>query len=245
MKEFLRILVTGESAEDDASLPREAAGRALEWTALGVLAFERIVVPPALVIGIATEPFGWVVLASPRAVRFFGELLLENGIELPPETRVACLGARTAEAAASDGFTPDFVPTEPGSEGFLAEFEARLGRAGARPSVLLPAAEGGRLAIRDRLAALGCPVHRLSLYRSLPRTDLAAQLPEGALSAFGAIVFTSPSSVDALLSQFDLPPGVRVLSLGTFPGEHLARRGVGDVRVLPHGDYQRIGEVLC
>ena len=235
-----KILVTGEPVDDADRFPREAGGRELEWTRLPVLRFERLPVAPELMRTVVEKPFGWVILASPRAVRFWTETLLEHQVDFPLETQVACLGEKTADAAADDGFTPDFYPTEPGTETFLAEFEDLLAQRAEKPSILMPVAEGGRPTIRERLVELGCEVTVVPLYRTLP----VEERPAAAVAGHDALVFTSPSSVDAFLRHFEIPSGVRVVSLGRYTGEHLVRRGVAGARLLPHGDFRRIGDVL-
>lgn len=170
---------------------------------------------------------------------------MEHGIDFPMETQVACIGARTAELANADGFTPDFYPTEPGSEKFLEEFEDLLSNNSVKPRVFLPTAEGGRPLIRERLKELGCEVISVPLYRTLPREDLAREVTQDELKASTLILFTSPSSVDAFTQFFRIPEGVKVGSIGRFTSEHLTKVGIREHQVLPQGDFERIGELLC
>ena len=58
------------------------------------------------------------------------------------------------------------------------------------------------------------------------------------------VLFTSPSSVDAFMKNFALPPEEKIASLGRFTAEHLKKRGVANPKVLPEGDFQRIEEVI-
>jgi len=118
--EPLKIFVTGEHEDLETRAPRALEGRPLQWTQLAVLRFDRLPIEPELVEKLVREPMGWIIFTSPRAVRFWSEVLLENGVDFPLETQVACIGEATAEAASGDGFTPDFYPTEPGTEKFLA-----------------------------------------------------------------------------------------------------------------------------
>jgi uroporphyrinogen-III synthase len=230
-----QVLVTGER-EDWGPMGAEP----IEWKSLPVLRFERLSVSTDFLEHISRKPPEWIVFSSPRAAAFWSETLLATGYELPAETRVACLGNRTAQAAEESGFDVDFAPHEPGTEGFLKAFERT-----ARPSsVLIPAAEGGRRRLGDRLRELGFEVNWFSLYRTLPRTDVAAQWIQLGAASARAIVFTSPSSVDAVLDVCELPPAMKVIAIGAFTGQHLEKRGFLRPPLLPSGDFSRIQEVL-
>lgn len=232
MKPSSRILVTGEH---DESLPS-----GFDWVSLVVLQFERLPVACALLTEAVEKPFDWILFTSPRAVRFWSETWVEKGMDFPLQTQVGCIGESTANAARQDGFDPDFYPTEPGSEAFLAEFEHLLSNTSSKPRILMPVAEKGRLAIPLRLGALGCSVTTVPIYRTSPRQDL--QVPS--LEGFRAVVFTSPSSVDAILSKAAVPEGVQVVGIGRYTCEHLQTLGFSKAKPLPDGAFHRLGEVL-
>jgi uroporphyrinogen-III synthase len=233
-----RVLVTGER-DDWTSLENPSTAKHIEWKSIPVLQYERLLIPESLLERLSQKPFEWIVFTSPRAVRFWSETLLEGGYDLPVETRVACLGERTAEFAEEDGYSVDFQPKEPGTDGFLEEFEKN------RPgSVLIPASEIGRTKLRDRLKQLGFEVAWVPLYRTFARPSLADCLSSEDLAQSDAILFTSPSSVDSVLDQFSLPDSIQVLAIGGFTGRHLESRGFVRPRLLPNGDFSRIAEVL-
>ncbi|MBY0371757.1 uroporphyrinogen-III synthase [bacterium] len=236
-----RVLVTG----DRENWPEIQVGTPpcpVAWEAVSVLSYERLPVDSELLEQLANKPKDWIVFASPRAVAFWTETLLEAGYELPPETRVACIGQKTAEAAEQDGYTVDFCPREPGTEGFLEGFERHL--SGGPSSFVLPAAEGGRSTLRDRLRQLGHEVHSLALYRTQAAEDLSDRLHSIDWSAAQAIVFTSPSSAEAVLARVDLPQDLQVVALGSFTGGFLQRQGFPRPKLLPDSDFARLGEVV-
>lgn len=240
MKKY-RVIVTGDR-EDWSPWVAGSDGPEIEFQSVPVLRYERLPIEPELLERwLSQKPVEWIVFTSPRAVRFWTETLLESGYELPVETRVACLGSRTAEVANEDGYTVDFCPKEPGTDGFLEEFEKNQ-----HPStVLIPAAEGGRPKLKERLKQLGYEVNWVPLYRTLSKQDLSDSLTKEQLEQADAVVFTSPSSVDALLAQFTLPDSIQVLAIGGFTGRHLEDRGFIRPHLVPGGDFSRIGEVLC
>lgn len=234
-----RVIVTGDR-DDWTSLASVGENSSIEWKSVPVLQYDRLPVKAELLERLDNKPVEWIIFTSPRAVRFWSETLMENGYDLPAETRVACLGERTSEVAAEDGFSVDFCPKEPGTDGFLEGFEKST-----KPgTVLIPAAEGGRAKLKDRLKQLGFEVTWLPLYRTVPRTDVADFISVEDLASADAILFTSPSSVDALLDCFELPDSLQVFAIGGFTGRHLEERGFVRPKLLPNGDFSRISEIL-
>jgi uroporphyrinogen-III synthase len=240
----VRIIVTGEHENLEARYPTQLDGRALLWLQVPVLRFERLPVARETMDRLVKSPAGWIIFTSPRAVRFFGETLLEAGLDFPLETQVATIGESTAEVANADGFTVDFYPTEPGTEKFLEEFAHLVSNNPDKPEVLLPQAEGGRPTLREKLAELGCKVTHFPLYVSRARDDIPQRLSPADLDAASLVLFTSPSSVDAFLAHFPLPAPHKIVSIGRYTAEHLKARGVASPKLLPEGDFGRIGEVL-
>lgn len=242
----LRIIVTGEHDDLSARCPSELpGGRKLEWIQVPVLEFQRLPVAADLVERLVHKPMDWIIFSSTRAVGFWSEVLLEHGVDFPLETQVACIGEHTAEIAGRDGFSPDFYPTEPGTEKFLEEFEDLLSNNGVKPSIFIPMAEGGRTTLRDRLKTLGCEVLSIPLYRSAPRNDIGKLISREELESSALILFTSPSSFDAFSRAHTIPSHVKVASLGRYTASHLVNKGITDQKMLPDGDFQRVAEVLC
>jgi uroporphyrinogen III methyltransferase/synthase len=215
----------------------------LEWIQWPVLDFQKIEIAKEVLSKVTDKPFEWIVFTSPRAVHFWTETMVEAGIDFPLETQVACIGESTSDVASSDGYTPDFYPTEPGSEVFLDEFEDLIKTNSQKPSVLIPMAEGGRLKIAERLAELGCAVTVVPLYRTKSRANLASSVPGGSLEDISVVIFTSPSSVEAVLGAVQLPQKAKVVAIGAFTREHLKKRGI-DSQLLPGSSFERVGEIL-
>lgn len=241
-----KIIITGEHNDSGNRYPSsDGAGNTLLWQEVPVLDFERMPLEGKLFDQMGQKPFDWIIFTSVRAVRFWTEALLESGTDFPIETQVACIGETTARAAEMDGYTPDFYPTEPGSESFLHEFEDMISNRSDKPSVLIPAALGGRTTISDRLRLLGCAVTRISIYQTKPRSDIQSHLTQKDLDEAALVLFTSPSSVDAVGTLFSLHSKLKIGSMGSFTRDHLLKRGLTDVLILPEGDFQRVGEILC
>src|SRR4051812_45839061 len=105
LQSTIRIIVTGDHQDFDSRFPSELGhqGRPLEWISLPVLRFERLAVDRNILEQVTERPFDWIVFTSPRSVNFWSEVLLENGLDFPVETQVACIGIKTAEFANNDG----------------------------------------------------------------------------------------------------------------------------------------------
>lgn len=245
MTRNIKIVVTGENRDLEENIPHSNLDPEVtfQWVQWPVLEFKRLPVGQEILTRVGDKPFEWIVFTSPRAVRFWTETMVEAGIDFPLETQVACIGESTSEFAGSDGYTPDFYPTEPGSEKFLEEFEELVGTNAQKPTVLIPMAEGGRFKIAERLAELGCTVTVVPLYRTQMRSNLSSSIPGGSLEGIQALVFTSPSSAEAVLSAVEVPSGAKVIAIGSFTQEYLTRRGIKS-ELLPGSSFERIGEIL-
>ncbi len=232
----MKVLVTST-----ADIKFEVNG--LECESLPVLEFEEVPGDSPWAKDLP-EDLGWIVFTSPRGIRFFTGLMERERGVVPFQTQIACIGEKTMEAASEAGFEVDFYPTEMGSEGFLEEFGGLVGNNATKPRIILICAEEGRDLIGKGLREMGCIVEEKVLYRTLTRRDLANHLSSRKLGEFGAIVFTSPSSVEAVLSVAAIPEGMTVVSLGKFTSSYLGKRGFLNHKILPEGDIHRIREVL-
>ncbi|MFM8314346.1 MAG: uroporphyrinogen-III synthase [Deltaproteobacteria bacterium] len=245
MGKNIKIVVTGENRDLEENIPSGHwdSDVSFQWVQWPVLEFKKLTVSPEVLARVIEKPYEWIIFTSPRAVRFWTETMVEAGLDFPLETQVACIGESTSEVAGGDGYTPDFYPTEPGSEKFLEEFEDLISNNTQKPTVLIPMAEGGRLKIAERLSELGCSVTVVPLYKTQARNNLSSTLPGGSLVDVSVIVFTSPSSVEAVLSSCPLPPTMKVVAIGNFTQEYLSKKGISS-HLLPGSSFERIGEVL-
>ena len=168
------------------AVPIEAAAIAIKpperWDALDVA-----------LAGIAT--YDWMVFASANAVDAVASRL-ERLIPPPdfPALRIGAVGPATAGAAAARFGHVHFVPSVHTGE-VLAE-ELPIAPA-AR--VLLPGAELARPELRAGLVARGATVDAVTAYRTIADPGLGPALE--AMPRPDAVMFTSPSSVDALVVQ--------------------------------------------
>jgi uroporphyrinogen-III synthase len=125
-------------------------------------------------------------------------------------TKVAAVGAATAEALRRHGVTADFVPSEARGECLAAELP-RV--SGAR--VLLGVGNLNEPATADALRARGAHIEEIRLYRTDP-APLSPEL-EARVVAADAITFASGSSARFLkqaLGERELHPETRLCAIG-------------------------------
>jgi uroporphyrinogen-III synthase len=224
----MKVVVTGERE----GLPKNLVvrGEAVEILQLEVLRYEEVEVDPSQRAALFAAPPDWIVFTSPRAVDIWKTAI--GG--LPKGSRLAAIGRATGEKL---GAAAAFVPRQSGSESFFDEFRAKEPVRGKR--FLFPGAEQGRTYLPERLAEEGGEVERLVLYRSVAKED-GDPCPKDA----AAVVFTSPSSVEALLARGPLPSGAALVSMGKFTSDCLRKKGMSRFKEIPGGDLARLGEVL-
>jgi uroporphyrinogen III methyltransferase/synthase len=173
--------------------------------------------------------YAWVVFTSANAVRRFVPLL-RDGRALGA-VLLAAVGEATASALAGLHLVADLVPAqagEPGSgaSGLVAAFpDAPAG--GGR--VLFPRAAGARRVLPDGLRAKGWEVHEVEAYRTEP-APAPPPVVVSALASADAVVFASPSAVDAYLGPGDgstgLPVPPLVACIGPTTAAAARRRGL-------------------
>ncbi len=222
-----QVYVTGQH---EGWIPPEG----VEFNFLDVLEFKSIPVPEEKWKLVTEKPFDWIVFTSPRAVRFWTEGLLSQGLDFPIETRVACIGEKTAEAAQMDGYSPDFYPSEPGSETFVLEFKALL-KASEKTRVLIPGSSIARPLLKEELKQSGCEVESIAVYETVAKEDLKTNLDVTKLENAHLFLFTSPSSVEAVCTAVTLPLSTKVGAIGSFTKESLLKRGFENVQVFKEG----------
>lgn len=137
--------------------------------------------------------YGWVAFTSANAVRRFVPLL-RDGRALGG-VRLAAVGPATASALAGFHLVADLVPGEGG--GGAAGLVAAFPEAPPGGRVLFPRAAGARRTLPDGLRSRGWEVHEVEAYRTEPAALPAPVAAE--VASADAIVFASPSAVDAYL----------------------------------------------
>jgi uroporphyrinogen-III synthase len=141
--------------------------------------------------------YDWVALTSANAVRAVVDRAREIRVPLPDSRpRLGAVGSSTADALASAWRAPDVVASVAHAEGLV---NAMRIVPGAR--VLFPASEIARDVLPRLLDIAGAAVDRVEAYRTVPGPGAALAARDLASGAVHAVVFTSPSGVDAVSSE--------------------------------------------
>lgn len=181
----------------------QAAGLVAALRAAGAVPIEAAAIairPPesweALDVALAgIAKYDWMLFASANAVDAVAARL-ERLTPAPDFTavRIGAVGPATADAAAARLGCVHFVPRVHSGAALARELPIAQG---AR--VLLPGAELARPDLRAGLVARGVTVDAVTAYRTIPDPVLGPALES--MPRPDAVMFTSPSSVDALVGQ--------------------------------------------
>lgn len=163
--------------------------------------------------------YHWVVLTSANGVAAFFKGLERLGLDARAlaGTKMAAIGAATADRLKSYGIRPDLIPAEAVGES-MAEALIRAGVKGRR--VLLPRADIGREQLPASLREAGAECDDLPVYRTIcPESLPAAFLARLEAGGVDWITLTSPSSFVNLLTllgegRHELLRRVRLASIG-------------------------------
>jgi uroporphyrinogen-III synthase len=178
--------------------------------------------------------FRWVVFASERGVASLVEAARTAGtLDVLRSRKLAAIGPGTAAALAAHGLEAELVAPVSTAEGLA---EALLPRLEASDAVLLPAAEDGRRALEEALAAAGIAVERVAAYRSSAHSATPEGWGEVCARPPRCVLFGSPRTVEAFLSlpgAGALTTSVRAVAIGPTTAAALQARGWLPAAVAP------------
>lgn len=173
--------------------------------------------------------FAWVLFSSPSAVEAFAEAARAAGtLPVLRNSKIAAVGPRTARTAL-DWSLP--IARQAQSGNGPGVYEAVKDLLAPGDEVLLPAAEEGRLELKEALEAGGIKVHRISAYRAKQNPIDPEAL--AALKAAGprVVLFASPRTAEAFLQSAgevgrQLLSQAAVVAIGATTAKALAALGV-------------------
>lgn len=173
--------------------------------------------------------YQWIVFTSVNTVDIVWQALRSAGLDARAvaRTKIAAIGAATAEALAEHGLVADVLPERSVAEGLADALKARDDVKGAR--VLYPSAEGARDALPRALGEMGASVDRVLVYRSVPDERGAARVREAIASGRADLVtFTSASTVTHFVDAVgaDAARRVRGASIGSITSDAARAAGV-------------------
>lgn len=146
--------------------------------------------------------FAWILFASQNAVHYFARRMRVLGVNLwetsRQEPRIGAIGSATAEAAAREGFSVDFVSRSGTGSDFAASFQQAIGSV-AEVKILIPRSD---LALRDDgmtdwpeiLRESGAKVTCVEGYQTCAPQVLGTNLTSVLRDGADCFVFFSPSA---------------------------------------------------
>jgi len=172
--------------------------------------------------------YSWVLFASPSAVEAFVEATRAAGtFAALHRSKIAAVGSRTA--AAARGFGLSIARQAEVSTG-VGLYEAIGGLLTPADEVLLPAAEEGRLELKEALEARGARVRRVAVYRAQQAVLDAGALAKLESAALSLVFFASPRSAEAFVASGEAARRIlsqaAVVAIGPTTANALAALGV-------------------
>jgi uroporphyrinogen III methyltransferase/synthase len=141
--------------------------------------------------------YAWVVFTSRGGVDAFFDLLRKRGRDARAigDTRIAAIGAKTAEALRAHGVSVDFVPAVFVNE---AVADGLLERTRSGERILLFRAQEARDTVPDALRAAGCIVDDVAAYKTIVvrDPDFAEKFAQADI-----VTFASASAVQGFLAN--------------------------------------------
>lgn len=188
--------------------------------------------------------FDWIVFTSARGVDALAQALGGSLAGLAP--KIACVGRATAEAVEGYKGKPALVSRNAGTEGLADELAKLREIAGHR--FLYPRAENARPTLVERLRAGGGRVEDIVAYRTVSADGGAALLSAMSASAPDAIVFCSPSAVQALVSNAVerlKTTSAAIISMGPTTSSELRRVGLKPTAEPDDRTFEGIAECVA
>lgn len=172
--------------------------------------------------------YSWVLFASPSAVEALVEATRAAGtFDALLRSKIAAVGPRTA--AAARGFGLSIARQAEVSTG-LGLYEAIGGFLTPTDEVLLPAAEEGRLELKEALEAKGARLRRVAAYRAQQAVLDASALAKLESAALSLVLFASPRSAEAFVASGAAARRIlsqaAVVAIGPTTADALAALGV-------------------
>lgn len=229
-----RVLLLRTPRPDD---PYEAALRAagFEGSSLPVLRFEFVGEQPLRDALAAPERFAGLIVTSPRAA----QALARVGVPVSWGTRRAfAVGPRTAEALRALGLQPEGAAA--GSAEALAQHIIAEAVDGC---LLFLAGDRRRDALPETLAEAGVRLEERTVYRTVADVPAVADA-EAALAEATAVVFFSPSGVEALVDGGADVQALAAVAIGPTTAAALRSEGVARVHTAARPDAAGVVEAV-
>lgn len=178
--------------------------------------------------------FDWVLLTSATGAEFFAQRMKELSLEVPWRGRpaVAAVGEKTRAALQRKGIKVEFVPSRYLTRALAEQLPRRRGK-----RLLMLRADIADPNVVRTLERSGFRVDDLAIYRTSSVEGGEDQAIDLASKGADAIVFASPSAVEAFITRLDSAEAASTLTKKTLavcigPVTAAAARELGFERIL-------------
>jgi uroporphyrinogen-III synthase len=203
-----RVIVT-RSAEDCAEWVAQLERTGAEVVVYPCITTQSIDTPELrAALAASAAKADWLILTSARGVERFAAL---HPGALAPHTRLAVVGAATAEAARRAFGRVDHT----GAGTALSLAESLIARREWAPGArcLIAVAENAAALLERTLAAAGGVCERFDVYRTISTPSRGPKQPLSALHA-DKILFASPTAVAGFANQVEVNTAIDVFTIG-------------------------------
>ncbi|MBK7141714.1 MAG: uroporphyrinogen-III synthase [bacterium] len=231
-----RLAVTRYPAQL-AELAIHAAAKGIEVVPLPLISVQEI--PFDWPEGLEISKIDWVFFSSANGVSAFLHRLDELGLRMPPTTRYAVVGSKTADALALNGLKVGFLPSDSYGELLFEEFAGRELRAGQ--TLLYARAREVNYDPSKLFAGRPVAYYAICCYETIAQpvtADAVARLTENDF-----ILFTAPSTVDSYAQQYGMPVA-RPIAIGRSTASQMNQYGWFGFITMKHADITTILEYL-
>jgi len=178
--------------------------------------------------------FDWILFTSPTGVEFFEQRMRALSLPVPwrGKPAVAAVGEKTSAALQKEGIGADFVPSTFLTRALAEQLPRERGK-----RLLLLRADIADPKVVATLERSGFIVTDLTIYRTSSVAEGDGKAMEPALRGADAIVFASPSAVEAFMTRLGKPATAsgltkRLLAVCIGPVTATAARERGFERIL-------------
>ncbi len=191
--------------------------------------------------------FDWLLFTSSTGVEFFVQRMKGLSLAVPGHGKPAGAGGgeKTSATLQREGIEVEFVPSE-----YLTRALAEQLPRGRGKHLLMLRADIGDPDVVATLERSGFRVTDLAVYRTSSAAGVGGEATEAAIRGADAIVFASPSAVEAFMRGLESAAAAsaltkRMLSVCIGPVTAAAARGHGFERVLTPKTHTIEGVVQC
>jgi hydroxymethylbilane synthase len=188
------------------------------------------------------ESYNWIIFTSQITVTQFSALLKKHDCALPPATRLAAIGKKTARAMRREGWDVHFISAVADARSLAEAFlEQATGESPESLRLLFPCSAKATRDLETTLESGKISLERMVCYDTVEHPDLSATLE--ALPDPQIVVFTSPSAAAFVLNRRDLPEDTTVISIGPATTAALLERGFPIVYEAANRTMEGLAEV--